>query len=327
MRAVVMHQLGSPEVLRYQDWPDPKVEPGEVLLEVEAATVNRTDVFLRSGRFFLQKDLPHILGMDVAGRIAALGPEVDGWAVGDRVVATFEELGRAREGAYAELTTVPVEELHRIPDGLDYADAAAVGLAFTTAWVALVQRGGLREDDTVLIQAASSGVGTSAVQIAHAKGARVIALSSAGKAERLRELGADIVIDRNRSEVVELVAEATDDVGPSLVLELVGRRTLQSSIEMAAESARVVIAGTMSGDEAEIDAMDVLIKNLTILGSFGRVSATDFDGILAGFAGGTYRAVIDEVMPLSQAYDAHQRLEDGDTFGKLVLAPMLDAEV
>jgi NADPH:quinone reductase-like Zn-dependent oxidoreductase len=326
MQAVVLHQLGGAEVLRYQDWPDPVPEPGEVVVEVEAATVNRTDLFFRSGRFFLQKDLPHILGQDVAGRVAAVGPEVEGWAVDDRVVATFEELGRARDGAYAELTTVPVEELHRIPEGLDYAEAAAIGLAFTSAWVALVHRGGLTAADTVLVQAASSGVGTSAVQIAHARGARVIALSSAGKADRLRDLGADVVIDRNRGEVEDLVAEATDDRGPSLVLELVGRRTLQTSIEMAADQGRIVIAGTLSGDEAEIDAMDVLNKNLSLLGSLGRVTDDEWDEILMGFADGTYHAVIDELMPLSAAAEAHDRLEDGDTFGKLVLAPGLDRE-
>jgi NADPH:quinone reductase-like Zn-dependent oxidoreductase len=297
-----------------------------VLVEVEAATVNRTDLFHRSGRFFIQKDLPHILGMDVAGRIAALGPEVTGWAVDDRVVATFEELGRAQDGAYAELVSLPVEELHRIPAGLEYADAAAIGRAFTAAWVALVHRGRMTPEDTVLIQAASSGVGTSAVQIAHAKGARVIALSSAGKADRLKELGADVVIDRNRNEVEDLVADATEGQGPSLVLELVGRRTLQSSIEMAGENGRVIIAGTISGDEAEIDALDILTKNLVLLGSFGRVRDDEWEAILSGFASGTYKAVIDEVLPLSAAAEAHERLEDGETFGKLVLSPRLDRE-
>ncbi|MFY9616233.1 MAG: zinc-binding dehydrogenase [Candidatus Dormiibacterota bacterium] len=326
MNAVVMHQLGGPEVLRYQEWPDPEPEAGEVLVEVEAATVNRTDIFHRSGRFFIQKDLPHILGMDVAGRIAALGPEVTGWAVDDRVVATFEELGRASDGAYAELVTVPVEELHRIPDGLDYIHAAAIGRAFATAWVALVHHGRMTADDTVLIQAASSGVGTSAVQIAHARGARVIALSSAGKADRLKELGADIVVDRNRNEVEDLVANATDGHGPSLVLELVGRRTLQSSIEMAADNGRVIIAGTISGDEAEIDALDVLTKNLLLRGSSGRIRDEEWEEILSGFAAGTYKAVIDEVLPLSAAAEAHERLEDGETFGKLVLSPRLDRE-
>src|SRR5688500_16605365 len=133
MMASVMHRLGDADVLQFEEVAMPEIAPEEVLLRVHAATVNHTDIFHRTGRFYIQKELPHILGMDVAGEIVALGEGVKDWKVGDRVVATFEALGRERNGAYADYTTLPVDELHRIPDGLDYKTAASIGLAFTTA--------------------------------------------------------------------------------------------------------------------------------------------------------------------------------------------------
>lgn len=189
MRAVVMHERGDASVLVVETVPTPVPAAGEVLVRVRAATVNHTDLFHRSGRFFIQKPLPHILGMDVAGEIAVLGDDVEGWAVGDRVVATFEALGRERDGAYAEYTTVPAAQLHGIPDGLDFTSAASIGLAFTTAWTALFTTGELGEGraagERVAIHAAASGVGSAAVQIAAWARATVVAICDAGKAERV----------------------------------------------------------------------------------------------------------------------------------------------
>jgi NADPH:quinone reductase-like Zn-dependent oxidoreductase len=321
MNAVVMHERGGPAVLRYEQFPTPEPAAGAALLRVRAATVNHTDIFHRTGQFYIQKELPHILGMDVAGEIVALGAGISDWRIGERVVATFEALGRERNGAYAEYTTVPVEQLHRIPEGLDYIAAASIGLAFTTAWIALFYAGELGENERVVVHAASSGVGTATLQIACWKGAQVIAISDSDKAERLIGLGADTVIDRKTGNLAAQVMAATDGAGATLVLDLVGRATLQSSIDMLARGGRIVCAGTLSGDIAEINVMDLLMKAGTIRGSFDVIRAADFDTILHLFADGTFQPVIDTVMPLHEAQAAHERIEAKLGFGKIVLVP------
>jgi NADPH2:quinone reductase len=333
LKAVVMHERGGPEVLRFEEVPDPTPAAGEVLVRVRAATVNHTDLFHRSGRFFIQKDLPHVLGMDLAGEIVALGPEVTGWQVGDRVVATFEDLGRARDGAYAELTTVPATELRRIPNGLDFHAAASVGLAFTTAWVALRQRArigacvdGLR-GERVVVTAAASGVGTAAVQIAAWLDARVVALVSEDeselgrrKAELLRSLGADAVLRADDAEL-EGKARAAMGGGASLVVEHVAGASLQKSVELLDPYGRIVCIGTLGGDEGQVSVMDLIMKNATILGSFGVVPPGDYERILGLFAMGVFEPVIDRVLPLEKAREAHELVESRQTIGKVLLIP------
>jgi NADPH:quinone reductase-like Zn-dependent oxidoreductase len=333
LKAVVMHERGGPEVLRYEELPDPTPGAGEVLVRVRAATVNHTDLFHRSGRFFIQKDLPHVLGMDVAGEIAALGPEVTGWQVGDRVVATFEDLGRARNGAYAEFTVVPATELRRIPNGLDFNAAASVGLAFTTAWVALRQRArigacvdGLR-GERVVVTAASSGVGTAAVQIAAWLDARVVALvgedqSELGqrKAKLLRDLGADLVLGADDPELVPKAHQAMGGEA-TLVVEHVAGASLQRSLDLVGPYGRIVCIGTLGGDVGSINVMDMIMKNATILGSFGAVPPGDFERILGLFAMGVFEPVIDRVLPLAQAREAHELVESRQTLGKVLLVP------
>jgi NADPH:quinone reductase-like Zn-dependent oxidoreductase len=321
MMAVVMHEVGEANVLCYEEMPMPQVSANEVLLKVHAATVNHTDIFHRRGQFYIQKDLPHILGMDVAGEIVALGEGVNDWKIGDRVVATFEALGRERNGAYAEYTTIPLEELHRIPDSLDYQAAASIGLAFTTAWIALMYNGKIRKREKMVIHAASSGVGTAALQIARWKEAQVIAIAGTDKMKRLRELGANYVFDRNSEDLVALVHTATDEEGAGLILDLVGHDSLQSSIAMLAYKGRIICAGTLSGDIAAIDIMQLLMSNGSIIGSFDTLKAGDFEVILEHFAKGTFQPVIDSVMPLSQAADAHRRIESKQAFGKILLVP------
>ncbi|MCB0403964.1 MAG: zinc-binding dehydrogenase [Bdellovibrionales bacterium] len=322
--AVVMHERGGPDVLKYEvvDTPDPL--PDEVLIRVHAATVNHTDLFHRTGQFFIQKDLPHVLGMDVAGEIVRLGDNVSDWAVGDRVVATFEALGRERNGAYSEYATLPVNELHRIPDGLSYTNAASIGLAFTTAWIALFYAGDLRADDRVLIHAASSGVGTAAVQIASWVGAQCFAITSPAKAESLRTLGADFILERTEADLIEIVDKVTEGQNASLVLDLVGKPTLQQSIQLVGRNGRVVCVGALGGEVAEINVMDLIMKNATIRGSFDTVRPEDFDTILRLFADGTFKPAIDSVLPLSDARRAHERIEAKMVSGKIILVPELN---
>ncbi|AFZ11433.1 NADPH:quinone reductase [Crinalium epipsammum PCC 9333] len=323
MKAIIMHKTGGTEVLHYETFPTPKPTANEVLVKVHAATVNHTDIFHRSGQFFIQKSLPHILGMDVAGEIVELGAGVTDWQIGDRIVATFEALGRERDGAYAEYTTLPTNQLHRIPDGLSYIDAASIGLAFTTAWIALFYKGLLKQAERIVIHAASSGVGTSAIQIARWQKAQAIAISDKNKAERLHQLGANFVIDRHSPDLVEQVIEITKGEGATLILDLVGRTTLRSSISMLAKNGRIVCAGTLSGDIAEINVMDLLMKNATIHGSFALIQPQDFEQILQHFAQGIFQPVIDSVFPLQKASAAHERIEAKQAFGKIILVPDL----
>ncbi len=216
---------------------------------------------------------------------------------------------------------MPVRELHRIPAGVSYATAASIGLAFTTAWIALCSNTVLTARDRVVVHAASSGVGTSALQIARWKRARVVAVSGSGKEVQLRALGAQTVVDRNASDIVGQVKAGFSGQGATCVLELVGRATLQQSLEMLDPRGRIIVVGTLSGDVAEINAMDLIMKNASIVGSFGVIRRTDFDRILALFADGTFRPVIDAVMPLQEARAAHKRVESGAAFGKIVLEP------
>lgn len=327
MHAVVMHERGGSEVLRYETVPTPQPAADEVLIKVQAASINHTDIFHRTGQFFIQKDLPHILGMDVAGEIVQLGEKVSKWRVGDRVLATFEGLGRERNGAYAEYTTLPAHQLYRIPEDLDYIAAASIGLAFTTAWIALFYSGEFQEGqfknerERFVIHAASSGVGSAALQIAHKEGAFVIAISDMNKAERLRSLGADVVIYRNAPDSVQQVMQATDGKGATFVLELVGRATLQSSVEMLTDDGRIVCVGTLSGDMAEFNVMDLIMKRGSIKGSFGTIARQDMEWILQRFAKGVYQPVIDVVLPLKKAKEAHERIEAKDGLGKVILVP------
>jgi NADPH:quinone reductase-like Zn-dependent oxidoreductase len=321
MKAIVMHERGGAEVLHYETFPTPKPVANEVLVKVHAATVNHTDIFHRSGRFFIQKSLPHILGMDVAGEIVELGAGVTDWQIGDRIVATFEALGRERNGAYAEYTTLPIKQLHHIPDQLSYVGAASIGLAFTTAWIALFYNGAIAQGERIVIHAASSGVGTSAIQIARWQNAQAIAISDQNKAERLYQLGADYVLDRHSPDLVEQVIKITEGQGASLVLDLVGRTTLDSSISMLSKKGRIVCAGTLSGDVAEINVMDLLMKNASIHGSFALIQPQDFDQILQHFAQGIFQPVIDCVLPLQEASAAHERIEAKQVFGKIILVP------
>jgi NADPH:quinone reductase-like Zn-dependent oxidoreductase len=255
-----------------------------------------------------------------------IGDRVTHWQIGDRVVATFEALGRERNGAYAEYTTLPVNQLYRIPQALSYTAAASIGLAFTTAWIALFYNGNLGESERVVIHAASSGVGTSALQIARWQGAQVIAISDQSKAEQLRSLGADWVCDRHAPDLVDQVMAATQGQGASLILDLVGRTSLQSSIGMLGRQGRIICAGTLSGDMAEINVMDLIMKNGTIRGSFDLVRPQDFEKILQLFGNGTFQSVIDSVMPLQEARLAHERIETKQAFGKIILVPIANEE-
>jgi len=321
MRAVAINKNGRPNVLKYVDFRTPLPKNDEVLVKVHATSVNPNDLLYRRGDFIIRKPMPHILGSDLAGEIVEVGEAVKGWKIGDRITATFETLGRERDGTYAEYCTIPADDLIKLPDDLDYQTAVSAGASFVTAWVALVNNGSIKKADRVVIYSASSSIGTAAVQIANAKGATVIAISRGEHAAKLRQIGATIVLDEAGIDIIRQVKVATDEQGATLVLNLSEKDILQQSIDMLAYKGRVVIASAQKTSDAKFNMMDVFLKNISILGSYDEIKVKDFEAILKNLASGKYQAVIDEVMPLSQTRQAHEKVEKKSTFGKVILVP------
>ncbi len=321
MRAVIMERIGKARVLKPTRLPRPQPAAGEVLVKIHAASVNLSDLQLRSGRLVIRKPLPHILGADLAGEIAELGEDVEGWEIGERVCATFEQLGSEIDGGYAEYCALPADKLIRLPDDLDFQSATAAGASFATAFLALVIHGKLKKADTVAIRGAAGSVGASAVQIAAARGAKVIAICQGEFASNLHEIGADIALEDAGGDLVRQVKVATDENGASLVLHCSDKLDLQQSLDMLGYGGRLVIASALSKPDAKLNAMDLYLRNLSVLGSYGSVKPKDFESLLSSLARGKYRALVDEVMPLSQARKAHQKLEKSPGFGKILLVP------
>ena len=321
MRAVIMENIGGPRVLNFIRMTRPSPGSGEALVKVHATSINPCDLHYRRGRFILRKPMPHILGVDLAGEIVALGEDVDGWEVGERVCACFENLGRAIDGSYAEYCRVPAAELARMPADLDFQSAVGAGASFADAYLALVTNGKLKKADTVVVRGAAGPVGAAAVQIARARGAKVIAISDAAFAARVHEFGADIVLEDAGDDLVRQVKVATDESGASLVLHCLNKLDLSQSLDMLAFGGRLVMAAAVFKTPSKLNAMDLYLRNLTVLGAYGSLKPKDLESILGRVAKGAYRPVIADVMPLSQARQAHRKLERRPGFGKIVLVP------
>ncbi len=321
MRAVIIERIGKARVLKTTRIARPQPDSGEVLVKIHATSVNPVDLLFRSGRLIIRKPMPHILGTDLAGEIEQLGDGVGGWKTGDRVCACFEQLGCEIEGGYAEYCAVPAEQLIALPDDLDYQTAVAAGASFADAFQALVTNGKLKKADLVVVRGAAGPVGAAAVQIAAARGAKVIAICEGELAGSLHAVGADIVLEDAGGDLVRQVKVATDENGASLVLHCSEKLDLQQSLDMLCAGGRLVIAGAVSKPQTKLDAMDLYLRNLSVHGSYGSVKPKDFESVLSNLAKGKYQTLIDEVMPLSQARKAHQKLEKNPGFGKIVLAP------
>ena len=321
MRAVIMERLGKPRVLvptrRYR--PQPAAD--QALVRVHASSVNQSDLLLRGGRLVIRKPLPHILGGDLAGEIVQVGENVERWQIGDRVCAAFEGLGCEIDGGYAEYCALPAERLARLPDALDYQSAVAAGATFASAFQALVSQGKLHTSDTVVVRGAGSSLGAAAVQIASRRAAKVIAISAGEFAADLREIGADIVLEDAGDDLVRQVQVATDEQGASMVLHCLEALDLDESLNMLCAGGRLVIACALAKPRAKLAVMDLYLRQLSLHGACGTAAAPQFESLLADLARGKYRALIDEVMPLSQARQAHQKLEKHRSLGKIVLAP------
>ncbi|MCY4466065.1 MAG: zinc-binding alcohol dehydrogenase family protein [Chloroflexi bacterium] len=321
MRAVIIKNIGKPRVLNYARRWLPQPAAGEALINVQAASVNPRDLHLRSGRSIIRKPLPHILGRDLAGTIEKLGAGVEGWHVGERVCACFDGLGCEIDGAYAEYCCISAERLARLPEKLEFQAAVGAGAAFADSYLALITNGHLQAQETLVIRGAACSLGAAAVQIASVAGARVIAISPLEQAEELQAIGADIVLEDAGDDLVRQVKVATDGAGANLVLHNGPQLDLAESLDMLAARGRLVLAGALDERLVKLNARDLVARNLSIHGAQGSIAVDDLARLLQRLADGSYRALIDVVLPLSQARQAHQRMQKTASLGKIVLAP------
>jgi NADPH:quinone reductase-like Zn-dependent oxidoreductase len=326
VRAVRIHEDGGPEVLVLEEAPDPEPGPGEVLVRLRASALNHLDVWIRKGLPSVPK--PRILGADGAGVVEALGAGVSGFEPGERVVLNpgieagggrIHVIGEHGDGTNAELIAVPATNVHPIPEGLGFEEAAAFPLVFETAYRMLVTRAALREGEWVLAWGIGGGVSTAALAIAKALGARVLVTSSSdAKLERARELGADAVVNHATGDVKAAVQEATEGRGIDVVIENVGEATWATSLQVAAPGGRITVCGATSGPNPPAALHRIWWKQLSILGST-MGTAEDFAGAYELVASGRALPVVDSVFPLEEISAAHERLEAGEQLGKIVL--------
>jgi zinc-binding alcohol dehydrogenase/oxidoreductase len=326
VRAVRIHEDGGPEVLVLEEAPDPVAGPGEVLVRLRASALNHLDVWIRKGLPSVPK--PRILGADGAGVIEALGEGVSGFEPGQRVVLNpgieagggrIQVIGEHGDGTNSELIAVPATNVHPIPDGLSFEEAAAFPLVFETAYRMLVTRAGLREGEWVLTWGIGGGVSTATLAIGKALGAKVIVTSSSeAKLERARELGADATVNHATGDVKEAVKEATGGRGADIVVETVGDATWATSLQVAAPGGRITVCGATSGPNPPAALHRVWWKQLSILGST-MGTGEDFAGAFELVTSGRARPVVDTVFPLEEIRAAHERLEAGEQLGKIVL--------
>ena len=311
-------------MLALRDVPTPSPGAGEVLVRVRAAGINRADVLQRMGQYPAPPGAPaDVPGLEYAGEVEALGAGADGWKVGDRL------MGLVPAGGYAEYVTVNEAVALRVPAAWTFEQAAAVPEAFITAHDALVRQMGLRSGETVLIHAVGSGVGTAAVQLARAYGARTLGTSrSAHKLERARSLGLEVGINSATEDFAQAVRRHTDGAGVDIVLDLVGAPLLAGSIQALARGGRMIVVGLTGGRSAPLDLGAVLSKRLTIVGTVLRArTLAEKINVTAHFAaevmplleGGIVHPVVEKSYPLAAAAEAHRRLESNEVFGKLVL--------
>jgi len=325
VRAVRIHEDGGPEVLVLEDVPDPEPGAGEVLVRLRASALNHLDVWIRKGMPSVPK--PRILGADGAGVVEALGESVSGFELGERVVINpgiehgekITVVGEHMDGTHAELVAVPATNVHPIPAGLSFEEAAAFPLVFETAYRMLVMRAGLREGEWVLAWGIGGGVATAALAIAKALGARVLVTSSSdAKLERARELGADATVNHATGDVKAAAQEATDGRGIDVVVENVGEATWATSLQVAAPGGRITVCGATSGPNPPAALHRIWWKQLSILGST-MGTGEDFAGAYELVATGRAVPVVDSVLPLPEIRTAHERLEAGEQLGKIVL--------
>ena len=340
MKAVRLHEFGGPEVLRYEEAPDPQLRKDQVLVRVKACAMNHLDLWVRKGLQGVK--LPHILGSDVAGEIVEVGEYVSGFEVGQRVliapmsfcgdcekcVAGFENqcreftvLGNAIDGGDCELIAVTPEKVIPIPDNLEFVQAASVPLVFLTAWHMLVSLAKIRPGQTVLVLGANSGVGIAGIQIAKLWQSTVIATAGDDpKIQKARELGADYVINHYQQKISEEVRRITGKHGVDVVMEHVGAATWDESMRSLKPAGTLVTCGATTGPQVGLDLRFLYARQLKVLGSYMGTMG-ELHEVLKHVFSGRLKPVVDRTFCFEQARRAHEYLETSQMFGKVVLLP------
>jgi len=340
MKAVRFHRHGGPEVLQYEEAPDPVPNADEALVRVRACALNHLDLWARNGLPNVQIPLPHISGCDIAGVVDWVPNEEESFRKGDEVIVNpgvgcgrcekclagrddqcrdYTIIGYGIDGGYAELVKVKRTHLVSKPRGMNFEQAASFPLVFETAYHMLVTKARVGPGDTVLVVAASSGVGSAAVQVAKLFGARVIATAGdEGKMERAKKLGADFVIDHYKQDVLAEVKRLTEKKGVDVVVEHVGKATWQGSLKALTKGGRLVTCGATTGAEVTTDLRYVYNRELTIYGSF-MAGIGELLDVVRLFEEGRLKTVVDSTYPLEKAAEAQRRMESSSHFGKIVL--------
>jgi NADPH:quinone reductase-like Zn-dependent oxidoreductase len=340
MKAVRLHEFGGPEVLRYEDVPDPQPRKDQVLVRIKACALNHLDIWVRKGMPGVT--LPHILGSDIAGEIVEVGEYLTGFKAGQRVLLApmsfcrrcakcvaglqnqcreFTVLGNGVDGGDCELIAVPAVNVIPIPDSLDFNQAASIPLVFLTAWHMLVGRAGIQPGQTVLVLGAGSGVGIAAIQIAKLFHARVI--TTAGdetKLQKAHELGADYGIDHYKQKISQEVRRITNKEGVDIVVEHVGAATWEESVKSLKPAGTIVTCGATTGPNAAFDLRFVYSRQLNFLGSYMGTMGELYE-VLAHVLAGRLKPVVDRTFPLQETRAAHEYMEKSQMFGKIVLNP------
>jgi putative PIG3 family NAD(P)H quinone oxidoreductase len=323
VKAAVAREPGPPEVLEYVDVPDIVAGHGEILVEVAATAVNRADLLQRQGHYPPPPGASELMGLECSGTVAALGEGATGFAVGDQVCALLAG------GGYATQVAVPAGQVMSLPAGVDLVTAAALPEVAATVWSNLMMVAGLRSGDNLLVHGGAGGIGTFAIQLAHALGARV--LTTGGTPEKLAlcaELGADVTIDYREQDFVEVVREATDGHGADVILDNMGASYLARNVDALATEGRLVVIGMQGGRKAELDLNALMRKRGAVISTALRSRPIDEKATICTevaehvwplVADGTIRVIIDRTLPLAEAAAAHARMESGEHTGKIVL--------
>ncbi len=341
MKAIFFNEHGNLDNVQFGEVSRPEIGPGEVLVEVKAAALNRLDLWVLEGWPGLNLKLPHVMGSDGAGVIAEVGANVSGWQVGDRVAVNptigrdddyfgrrgldnmcdnFSILGEHVDGFFAEYTAVPARNLLKMPEHASFVAAAAASLVFVTAWHSLITRGRLQAGESILIVGAGGGVNTAAIQIAKMAGAGPIYVvgSSKEKLANARDLGADVLINRQEENWGKAIFKATNRMGVDVVVDNVGAATFATSLRALKRGGRLLTVGNTSGPTFELDNRFIFGKHLSIIGSTMGTSS-DYATVMGLIFDGRLHPVIDTIYPLAQGKIALQRLAEGNVSGKLVL--------
>jgi NADPH:quinone reductase-like Zn-dependent oxidoreductase len=342
VKAARIHQHGGPEVLKYEDAPEPVIRANQVLIRVRASALNHLDLWVRQGLPGVRIPMPHVLGSDISGEVVQAGELCERIKPGQRVLLSpglscrqceqcllgldnqcrrYHLFGTVVDGGNSEFLAAPEYAVIPIPDDLSFESAAAAPLVFLTAWHMLFTRAGMQAGEDVLVLAASSGVGMAAVQIAKMFHCRVI--STAGgdaKLAKAKELGADHVVDHYKQDIAAEVKKITGKRGVDIVFEHVGEATWQRSLECLASNGRLVTCGATTGYDVKLDLRFLFSKQQSLLGSYMGTMG-ELHKVLKFVFKGTLKPVVDKVYPLSEIGEAHRRLENREQFGKVVVAP------